>query len=133
MDHAKFVFQECDCKNLRDYHAQCLLMDVLILASVFEEFRKVCYATYRLDCTHFYTASNLCGEAFLTVCNAEIEVLKDRERLEMAKSLTRGGNFSVFAKRNFEANNKSFPTHDPSAKQIFRFIGANNLYGGIME
>ena len=137
LDHANFVFQEFDCKNLGDYHGLFLLTDVLILASVFEEFeefRKVCFATYGLDCTHLNTASNLSGEAFHKICNAEIELLTDREHLEMAENLIRGGFSSVFAKRNFEANNKYFPTHDPSAKQTFGFlIDANNLYGGIME
>ena len=113
LDHANFVFQEFDCKNLGDYHDLYLLTDVLILASVFEELRKVCYATYGLDCTHFYTASNLSGEAFLKICNAEIELLTVREHLEMAENLIRGGISSVFAKRNFEANNKYFPTHHP--------------------
>ena len=134
LDHANFVFQEFDCKNLGRYHDLFLLTDVLILASVFEEFRKVCYATYGLDCTHSYNASNLSGEAFLKICNAEIEPLTDREHLEMAGNLIRGGISSVFAKRICEANNKYFPTHDPSAKQTFGFfIDVNNLYGGIME
>ena len=134
MDHANFVFQEFDCKNLGDYHDLYILTDVFILASVFEEFRKICYATYGLDCTHFYTAANLSGEAFLKVCNAEIVLLTDRELLEMAENLIRGGISSVFVKRNSEANTKCFPTHDPSAKQPFSFfIDANNLYGGIME
>ena len=52
-DHAKLVFQEFDCKNLGDYHDLYLITDVLILASIFEEFRNVCYATYGLDCAHF--------------------------------------------------------------------------------
>ena len=82
----------------------------------------------------FYTASNLSGEAVLKICIAEIELLTDREHLEMAENLIRRGISSVFAKRNFEANNKYFPTHDPSAKQTFGFfIDANNLYDGIME
>ena len=117
-----------------DYHDLYLLTDVLIQASVFEEFRKVCYATYGPDCTHFYTASKLSGEAFLEICNAEIELLTDREHLELSENLIHRGISSVFAKWNFEANNKYFPTLDPSAKQTFGFfIDANNLYGGIME
>ena len=52
----------------------------------------------------------------------------------MAENLIREGNFSVFAKRNFEASIKYSPTHEPSAKQTLGFyIDANNLYGGIME
>ena len=128
------LYSKRDWKNLGDYQDLFLLTDVLILASVFEEFRKVCYATCGLDCAQFYTAPNLSGEAFLKVCNAENELLTDSEHLEMAEKMIRGGTSSVFTKRNFEENIKYFPTHDPSAKQTFGFsIDANNLYGGIME
>ena len=131
-DHAKLVFQEFDCKNM-DYHDLYLITDVLILASIFEEFRKVCYATYGLNCAHFYTASNLSGEAFLKVCKADVELLTSRGHLKMAENLFRGGISSVFAKRKFEAN-KYLPTFNPKAKQTFGlFIDANSLYGGIME
>ena len=84
LQHASLVYQEFDCKTLGHYHDLYLHTDVLILPSVFEEFRKVCYATYGQDCAHFYTASNLSGEAFLKVCNAEIELLTNREHLEVA-------------------------------------------------
>ena len=77
------------------------------------------YATYGLDCAHFYTASNLSGEAFLKVCNAEIELLTNREHLEVAENPIRGGISSVFAKRKFEANNKFLPTLH---KQTFGFF-----------
>ena len=134
LQHASLVYQDFDCKTLGHYHDLYLHTDVLILASVFEEFRKVCYATYGLDCAHFYTASNLSGEAFLKVCNADIELLTNREHLEVAENLIRGGISSVFAKRKFEANNKYLPTYNSSQKQTFGlFIDANNLYGGIME
>ena len=134
MEHANLVFQEFDCKTLGDYHDLFLHTDVLILASVLEKFRKVCYATYGVGCVHFYKAPKLSGETFLKFCNAEIELLTNREHLEMAENLIRGGISSVFAKRNFEANNKYLSTHDPSAKQSFGFfIDANNLYGEIVE
>ena len=132
-DHVKLVFQEFDCKNLGDYHDLYLITDVLILASIFQEFRNVCYATYGLDCAHFYTASHLSGEAILKVCKADVELLTSREHLEMAENLIPGGISSVFAKRKFEANNKYLPTFNPKAKTFGLFIDANNLYGGIME
>ena len=129
LQHASLVYQEFDCKTLGHYHDLYLHTDVSILASFFEEFRKVCYATYGLDCAQFYTASNLFGEAFLKVCNAEIELLTNRKHLEVAEILIRGGISSVFAKRKFEANNNYLPTYNSSYKQTFGFfIDANNLY-----
>ena len=66
LEHANLVFQEFDCKTLSDYHDICLHTDVLISASLFEKFRKVCTATFGLDYVHCYTASNLSDEALLT-------------------------------------------------------------------
>ena len=103
LEHANLVFQEFGCKTLGDNHDLYLHTDVLIQASAFEEFRKVCYATYGLDCVHLYMSSNLSGEAFLKVCNDEIELSTNREHLEMAENLIRGGISSVLAKRNLEA------------------------------
>ena len=88
---------------LGDNHDFSLRANVLTLEPDFEEFHKVCYATYGLDCVHFYTASKLSGEAFLNFSNARIEVLTNREHLEMAENLIRGGISSMFAKHNFEA------------------------------
>ena len=83
---------------------------------------------------NFYTASNFSGEAFLKICNAEYELVTNREHLEVAENLIRGGFSSVFAKPNFEASNKFLLTHETSAKQTFGlFIDANTFYGGIME
>ena len=76
-------------------------------------FWKVCCATYGLDHVHFYTALKFSGEAFFKICNAKIELLSNRELLEMAENLIRGGNFSLFEKRSFEANINYLPTHDP--------------------
>ena len=45
--------------------------DALLLASVFEAFREVCYQTYGLDCACYFTASNFSGDAFLKVCKPD--------------------------------------------------------------
>ena len=87
--------QGFDWKTLGGYHDLNLNTHVLIQAPIFEEFRKACFAIYSLDCVHFYTSSNLSGEAFLKVCNAEIELLTNREHLERAENLIDGKIFCV--------------------------------------
>ena len=134
LEHANLVYQEPACETLDYYHDLFRHPDFLNLESVFENFLKVCYATHGLDCVHLFTASNWPGEAFLNVSNAEIELLTNREHLEMAENLISAGISSVFAKRNFEANNKYLPNRDPSVKQTFGFfIDANYLDDGILE
>ena len=81
----------------------------------------------------FYTASILSGEAFLKICNAQIEILTNRELSKMAENLIRGRISSVLAKRKNETNNKYLRTRDHSEKNSFCFfIDANNLYDEIM-
>ena len=57
------VFKVFNCENLKQFLELNLTGDVLQLACWFEELRSVCYNTYGLDCSQFYTASNLSGIA----------------------------------------------------------------------
>ena len=108
--------------------------DVFLLAAIVLCFRKVCYKTYGLDCCQYYTASNLSGDAVLKICKAPLELLTDREQLDMVKGLIRGGVSSIYNKRISVANNKYLPNFNPKEPSTFIImIDANNLYGGITE
>ena len=131
--HALKVFKTFKCKNIGEYHDLYLTSDTLLLACVYEEFREVSFKTYKLDCTNYYTASNLSWDALLRICKADIQLLTDREHLDVVEGLMRGGLSSVFAKRLCKANNKYLPDWDSSKPSTYlAFIDANNLYGGIM-
>ena len=47
--HANKVWKEFNMKTMGDYHDLYLKSDVLLLADVFEEFRRVCLENYDLD------------------------------------------------------------------------------------
>ena len=98
------------CASHGEYHDVYLATDVLLLASVFEAFREVCYETYGLDCASYFTSSNLSGDAFLKVCNADLKLLTEREHLNMVQKMIRGGMSSIYARRFFKANNTSKTT-----------------------
>ena len=51
-NHAKNVWEEFKCKTMGDYHDLYLKSDVLILANVFENFRKTGKEYYNLDPAH---------------------------------------------------------------------------------
>ena len=132
--HAENVFRTFGCQNLGEYHDLYLKMDTLILACVFEEFRSLCYKTYGLDSAHYFTCSHLSGDAFLKHCRSDIELLTDREHLEMVENMNRGGVASVFDKKFFKANNRHVAEHNYNDYDIYGVLfDANNLYGGIME
>ncbi|XP_075259949.1 uncharacterized protein LOC142351664 [Convolutriloba macropyga] len=128
------VFELFNCRNIGDYYNLYLTTDVFLLATVVLCFRKVCYETYGVDCCQYYTASNLSGDAMLKICKPDLELLTEREHLDMVENLIRGGVSSVFAKRLCKANNKFMPDYKPKQQSTFiLMIDANNLYGGIME
>ena len=105
-NHALKVFTELKCGYLGDYHDLYLTTDVLLLASVFEAFREVCYQTHGLDCACYFTASNISGDAFLKVCKPELKLLTDREHLDLVQRMIRGDMSSFYARRFYKANNK---------------------------
>ena len=90
--------------------------------------------TYGLDCAHHYSASNLAGDAFLKICRANIQLLTNREHLEIVEKMIRGGLASVYDERYFKANNKYMENYNSALESTFGFmVDANNLYGGIMK
>ena len=54
-DYACQVFEKINCKNLGDYTKLYCLTDSLLLADVFETYRKLCRNTYGLDAAHYLT------------------------------------------------------------------------------
>ena len=64
-EHANRVWKEFGIRNLGEYHDLYLKTDVILLANVFEAFRKVFLKNYGLDPAHFYTAPGLALESLL--------------------------------------------------------------------
>ena len=62
-EHAYEVWREFEIRNMGEYHDLYLKMDVILLANVFKEFRRVCMENYGLDPAHFYTAPGLAWKA----------------------------------------------------------------------
>ena len=122
------VFELFNGRNIGDYYNLYLTTDVFLLATVVLCFRKVCYETYGLDCCQYYTASNLSGDAMLKICKPDLELLAEREHLDMVENLIRGVVSSMFAKRLCKANNKFMPDYKPKQQSTFiLMIDANNL------
>ena len=63
--HANNVFKTFKLNNLGDYHDLYVQSDTLLLADVFENFRKACIKTYELDSAHFISLPRLAWQACL--------------------------------------------------------------------
>ena len=130
--HAKKVWHTFDCKTIKDYHDLYLKSDVLLLADVFENFRKTCLKHYNLDPAHYYTSPGLAWDACLKETKQQLQLLTDYDMLMMFERGIRGG-ISHISKRYSEANNKFMKDYDHSKETKFiQYLDANNLYGWAM-
>jgi hypothetical protein len=92
-------------KTMRDYHNIHLKTDVLLLADVMENFRKVCKTNYGLDPMWHYTAPGLAWDAALKLTKVELELISDPDMYLFIEKGIRGG-ISTITKRHTKANNK---------------------------
>ena len=79
--HANNVFKTFKLKNLGNYHDLYVQSDTLLLADVFENFRKACIKTYELDPAHFISLPGLTWQACLKKTGVELELLTDYDML----------------------------------------------------
>ena len=128
--HAINVWNTFNSQTLQDYHDLYLKTDVLLLADVFENFRKTCLKHYKLDPCHYYTSPGLAWDACLKETKEELQLLKDYDMLMMFEQGIRGG-ISHISKRYATANMENFDETKPST--FIQYLDANNLYGWAMS
>ena len=94
-DHAQNVWKTFGCETMKDYHDLYLKTDVLLLADVMTEFRKVCKKVYGLDALHYYTSPGLAWDAMLKYTGVELDLISDPDMYIMIESGIRGGISSI--------------------------------------
>ena len=118
LPHARRMWEILECGTLHDSYFH----------------RQLCFDTYKMDCMHFFNLPNMAKEASLRNCKANVELLTEREHLDIIEPVIRGGVASVFESWRFTANNSYIPNHDSTKESCFGFcVDANNLYGGVMQ
>ena len=131
--HAQKVWEAFGCKTMRDYHDLYLKTDVLLLADIMSEFRRVCKRVYGLDALHYYTAPGLAWDAMLKYTKIELDLISDPNMYQMIEKGIRGG-ISTIMKRYAKANNKHTKGYDKDKMSIYiPYLDANNLYGWAMS
>ena len=133
-EHVHSVWKTFGMKTMRDYHNLYNRSDVILLADVFENFRKVCKKNYDLDPCWYYTAPGLAWDACLKITRIYLKLLSDPDMLLMFERGVRGG-ISMIPTRYGQANNKymgeKFDESKPS--KYISYLDANNLYGWAMS
>ena len=131
--HAKNVWKKLNIKNMREYHDLYLKTDVLLLADVFENFRKVCKRYYNLDPAWYFTTPGLAWDAMLKMTGVELELLSDPNMYLFFESAKRGG-IAVVSERYACANNKYMKDYNAEEKSKYiLYLDANGLYATAMS
>ena len=129
-DHARKVWKTFNIKTMGGYHDLYLKSDVLLLADVFESFRKTCLQCCKLDPCHYFTSSGLSTDA---MPNIKLELMTDVDMFQFIEKGMRGG-VSYIANRYGKANNKYMEEYDEeSPSKYIMYLDANNLYGWAMS
>jgi len=131
--HAQQVWKTFGCQTLGDYTDLYCRTDVLLLADVFENFRKTCLKQYGLDPAHYYTSPGLSWDALLKKTGVALELLTDYDQHLFIEKGMRGG-ISMVSRRYAKANNQAVEGYDPGKPTShILYLDANNLYGWAMS
>ena len=131
--HAQGVWGTFNCRNIGDYHDLYLKTDVLLLADVFENFRKTAMTTYGLDPAWYYTLPGYSWDALLKSTNIKLDLLTESDMYLFVEKGLRGG-ISMVSHRLCKANNPYMENFDPQQPTSYlQYLDANNLYGWAMS
>ena len=131
--HAQKVWNTFQLQTIGEYHNLYLKSDILLLADVFENFRKTCLQYYKLDPCHYFTSPGLSWDAMLKMTDIQLELMTDIDMFQFIAKGMRGG-ISYIANRYGKANNKYMREYDEKApSKYIMYLDANNLYGWAMS
>ena len=134
---AEEMWEEFDMKSMLDYMETYCLIDTLLLAQVFEEFRNESLNNFNMDPCHFISLPGFAYNAFLKHTEVNLEYITDHEIFEMLSSNLRRGH--SFCSQRYEessifknlVNRKMTGTYTDVEKiqliQLLLYIDANNL------
>ena len=131
-DHACKVYEIFNCKNVQDYLELYLVLDVVLLAAVFDTYRQETYEHMVLDPVHYVSSPSLCFDAMLKITDVRLKTLPSVEMYLWFTKAIRGG-LSGTSVRYAYANNPLVSSYKPE-KDLHHIVGfdLNALYSFCM-
>ena len=123
IDRTFEIIKKYNLKTGKDLTEMYNLLDVLLLADVFENFIEKCKKFYKINPVYCYSSPGFTFKAFFKFSNTYIEYIKDHELLLLLENNIRGGISGVMGDRYVKSDEN---------KKIL-YIDANNLYGWAMS
>ncbi len=114
-----------NCQSLLEYAYVYNMIDVLLLAELFERYRHTMQSFVGLDPARFITGPSFSYQAMLKFTDVKIEQLTDKRMLNLICENLRGG-LSYVSSRYEEATDT--PDVNGDVQRIL-YLDANNLYG----
>ena len=132
-DRAQQTWSRFGVNDLQGYHDHYLLSDVLLLADVFQHFRRTVYEQHKLDCLHFITLPSLAWTTALKHTEVELDLITDPDMYLMIENNMRGG-IATISKRYASANNPYIEGYTPDKPTSYiTYLDANSLYATAMS
>ena len=127
-EYAEDMWKTLKCSTMKDYHNDYLITDILLLADVFENFRKMSLETYSLDPIHYYSLPGLSWDAMLKYTGVVLELITDPDMHQMVGKSMRGG-FSNICHRYATSYNRNMDTYNENEEpRTLTYQDANSLY-----
>ena len=84
-EHILNVWKAFKMNSMKDYHNLYLKVEVLLLACVFETFRKVSINYFQLDPAHWLSTPGFSWDAILRFTDVNFKLISDIEKYEFIK------------------------------------------------
>lgn len=132
-NHVKKVWKKFDIKNKGDYHDLYLRTDVLLLADIYENFRKTFLNSYGLDPARYITLPSYAFDCLLKMTGQSLDLISNEDMYLFLEDHKRGGICQI-PNKYAKANNKYMKDYDENTKSSYIIdLDANNLYGWAMS
>ena len=135
--HAQRVFAEFHCRDLGQYHDLYLMLDVVLLSDVFENFRDTTMADIGLDPARFVSLPSLSKESGLfSHPNIIVDGIERPFEVKLFDDKEAHMDMYLFAEKAIRGGVSMIPGRYAVVKlgeSVIVYVDANNLYGWAMS